>query len=353
MPYFDPHALQSFVARMFVAAGVEGSEAGTVATSLVESNLRGHDSHGVILSRWYLSQLKHGELVAGAPWEIVRETAGLVVADGHLGFGQVQCPRLMERLMEKARETGVASGTLRRCGHVGRLGEWVEMVAARGLAGLIAVNDNGAIRTVAPPGGIAPRLSTNPIGIAVPTGNGPLVLDISTSAVANGKLKIARLAGKPVPLGWIQDSQGNPTTDPQVMLADPPGCLLPFGGDQSYKGFGLGLLFDILVAGLAGGLCPPAPEGTLECNNVLAIVWDPELCAGRGHFLGEADKLLEEIRNTPRKAGVDRIRLPGERAERTREERLKTGILLEGEQWETLVSIAQNLNVVPPEPASM
>lgn len=346
MPHYDPRKLTDFVAGMLIASGAPDDEAAAVAVSLVESNLRGHDSHGVILARWYLSQLKHGELKFNAPFEVLHETTALVAADGHLGFGQVQMPRLLDRAARLAVAAGVACGTMRRSGHLGRLGEWVERTAERGLAGLVAVNDNGAVRSVAPPGGIEPRLSTNPIAIGIPTRDGPLVLDISTSAVANGKLKIARLSHTSVPSGWIQDSAGNPTTDPEVMLADPPGCLLPFGGDQAYKGFGLGLMFDILSAGLAGGFCPPATEP--ECNNVLLVVWDPVRCAGLEHFLGEGAKLLREIRETRRKPGVDRIRLPGDRSAETRAHRLETGIPLEGDHWETLTRIAAKLNVEPP-----
>lgn len=257
MLQLSQEVLADFVSRLFIAAGAPADEAAIVAGSLVESNLRGYDSHGVTLARWYLGQIKNGELLPRAPFTVLRETPAFIGADGGLGFGQVQCGRLVDRVAERAREFGVACGTLVRCGHVGRLGEWVERAAVTGLAALIAVNDNGVIRTVAPPGGTQGRISTNPIAIAVPTGKQPLVLDISTSAVANGKLKIARLEQKPVPLGWIQDAQGEPTTDPNVMLADPPGALLPFGGDQNHKGFGLGLLFDILTAGLAGGFCPP------------------------------------------------------------------------------------------------
>lgn len=348
MPHFPAETLREFIARLLAAGGATSDDAAVVAASLVESNLRGYDSHGVILARWYLSQLKHGELVSGAPFEILHETASLVAADGHLGFGQVQCPRFVDRVADKARESGIAGGNLRRSGHVGRLGEWVDRLAANGLAGLLAVNDNGAIRTVAPPGGIEPRLSTNPIAIGVPTGNGPLVLDISTSAVANGKLKIARLAHQPVPPGWIQDARGNPTTDPNVMLADPPGCLLPFGGDQAHKGFGLGLMFDILVAGLAGGFCPPAPKGQPEANNVLLVVWDPSRCAGQPHFLAEADKLLHAVRTTPTKPGVDRVQLPGDRSAEVRTRRLKSGIQLEGDQWETLAHMSSKLGVALP-----
>lgn len=348
MPTFSPEVLGDFVCRLFIAAGATNAEGETVAASLVESNLRGYDSHGVILARWYLSQMKHGELVSGAAFEVLHETPALLACDGHLGFGQIQCRELVSRVCDKAKASGIAGGTMRRCGHVGRLGEWVEQAATAGFGALISVNDNGVIRTVAPPGGMRSCLSTNPIAIGVPTGDEPLVLDISTSAVANGKLKVARALGKPVPLGWIQDAQGNPTTDPHVMLADPPGSLLPFGGDQGYKAFGLSLLFDILIAGLSGGFCPPAAPGTQEWNNVLLVVWDPAKCAGRDHFLAEADKLIAAVRNTPRKSGIDRIQLPGDRSAEIHRRRLESGIPVEGEAWDALVKIASKLNVDPP-----
>ncbi len=346
---FTADTLQDFVGRLFVAAGAPSDEAQVVAASLVESNLRGYDSHGVALARWYLSQIKNGELVPGAAFAVKHETPALLAADGGLGFGQVQCGRLVDRVAAKARDLGIACGTLVQCGHVGRLGEWVERAAVKGLAALISVNDNGVITTVAPPGGKRGRISTNPIALGVPTGGEPLVLDISTSAVANGKLKIARLEQRAVPLGWIQDGEGNPTTDPNVMLADPPGALLPFGGDQAYKGFGLGLMFDILSAGLAGGFCPPAPAGAKEWNNVLLVVWDPARCAGAEHFTAEADKLVAAVRSTPRKAGVDRIQLPGDRSAEVRLVRAANGIPLAAEVWEQLTHVAVRLKVALPE----
>src|SRR5258708_5068231 len=348
MLHFTPETLSDFVGRLFVAAGAPPDEAHAVAASLVESNLRGYDSHGVALARWYLSQIKNGELVPGADFTVRHETPALLAADGGLGFGQVQCGGLVDRVAAKARELGVACGTLVRCGHVGRLGEWVERAASQSLAAMISVNDNGVIATVAPPGGTQGRISTNPIAIAVPTGGVPLVLDISTSAVANGKLKNARTEHRAVPLGWIQDAEGNPTTDPHVMLADPPGALLPFGGDQAYKGFGLGLMFDILSAGLAGGFCPPAVSGTKEWNNVLLVAWDPARCAGAEHFTTEADKLVAAVRSTPRKKGVERIQLPGDRSAQARVERVATGIPLAAEIWEQLTHVAAKLGVDVP-----
>lgn len=349
MPNFHHQTLTDFAVDLFRAAGVSEDEANIVATSLVESNLHGHDSHGVIRVEEYIRLLQRGELVAGAELKVLTQTQALFAADGGRGFGQVQCHKLLQHVGAKAREQGIACGTLRNCGHVGRLGEWVELAAAEGLAGLISVNDNGVTYTVAPPGGTARRISTNPIALGVPTGGEPLVLDMSTSVVANGKVRVARLAGEQCPLGWLQDAAGNPTTDPHVMLADPPGALLPFGGEQSFKGFGLGVLFDILVAGLAGGFCPPAEKGVIECNNVLLALWDPARCAGQSHFLAEADKLIAFVRNTPVKPGVDRIQLPGDRSMSVRSERLRAGIPLPGDNWETLANLARELRVELPK----
>ncbi len=342
---FDSAELAQFIARLFAAAGVGAAESNRVAGSLVDANLCGHDSHGVIRADEYIGQLGRGELQAGARFSVLNETPALVAADGGWGFGQVQCRRLVELVADKARAVGIACGTLRQCGHIGRLGEWTELVAGQGLAGLISVNDNGVARCVAPPGGIAARISTNPLSMAVPTSGGPFVLDLSTSAVANGKVKLARLAGRACPPGWLQDGQGRPTTDPHVLLADPPGTLLPFGGDQAYKAFGLGLMLDLLVGGLSGGFCPPAPDGVAECNNVLLVVWDPARAAGRSHFLGEVDKLLGWVRDTPLAAGCAEIRLPGDRAAAVRQERLQRGVPLAGDTCGVLAALARALAV--------
>jgi uncharacterized oxidoreductase len=348
---YHAEPLRRFATELFAAAGFDPGDAALVAESLVESNLRGHDSHGIVRVADYIGQLRRGEVRADARFEVLHETPALLVADGGCGLGQVQCRRLVERVAEKARVLGVACGTLKQCGHIGRLGEWVELAAALGLAGLISVNDNGVAKSVAPPGGTAPRISTNPLAIGVPTAGEPLVLDISTSAVANGKVTVSRLAGKPCPPGWLQDANGDPTTDPHAMRADPPGSLLPFGGEQAYKGFGLGLLFDMLVGGLSGGFCPPAAPGVIEFNNVLFVAWDPVQFAGRPHFVHEIEKLVEFVRETPRKPGVDRIQLPGDRSAATREERLRTGIPLPGDNWNVLETLARELNVPLPEPS--
>ncbi|GAB4142013.1 MAG: malate/lactate/ureidoglycolate dehydrogenase [Planctomycetaceae bacterium] len=345
---FSVETLTDFAASLLIAANVPDHEAQMVAESLVGSDLRGHASHGVVRIPDYVRQLQAGELVADVELDVFNETASLIAADARFGFGQVQMPALIERLESKARAQGVACGTLRNCGHVGRLGEWVEKVAELGLAGLIAVNDNGVLQCVAPPGGKSPRISTNPIGIAVPSENGPIVLDISTSAVANGKIKVAHLSGQECPAGWLLDSEGNPTTDPAVRFSDPRGTILPMGGEQGYKGFGLGMLFDMLVGGLSGGYCPPAPENAHGTNNVLMLVWDPAKFSGREHFLSEVGDLERYVRDTPRKPDSESIRLPGDRSRGLIQKHLKEGIPLQLGTWQSLVQLAETWKLPVP-----
>ena len=338
-------SLVRFASGLFQAAGVPLDEADLVSTSLVGSNLRGHDSHGVVRIPGYLPLLETGELVAGADLVVRSETPAMICADAAFGFGMVQMTRLIERLEAKVDGLGVACGTLVRCGHVGRVGEWAEAVATRGRAALVTVNDNGVLKCVAPPGGTEPTVSTNPVAIGVPTSGQPLVVDISTSVVANGKVLVQHIAGQPCPEGWLIDADGNPTTDPAVRFSDPRGTILPMGG---YKGFGLSLLLDILVGGLSGGSCPPAAEGAPGTNNVLLVVWDPERFSGTGHFLGEADKLIEFVRGVNRKPGVESIRLAGDRSAATMTERLAEGVPLDAGTWESLCETGRGLGVDPP-----
>ncbi len=349
MPTISAAELERFATRLFEAADVPAEEAATIAASLVEANLRGHDSHGVMRIRDYVKQLRLGELRSGVALKVLSESPAMLAGDAQFGFGQIQARRLMMRLMEKAKSLGTATGTLMRCGHIGRLGEWVELAAERDFAALIAVNDNGSLRCVAPPGGTEPQISTNPLAIGIPSPEGPMVLDISTSVVANGKIRLALAEGVPCPPGWLLDGDGNPTNDPAVRRAEPCGTIQPLGGqDAGYKGFGLGLMIDILVGGLSGGFCPPQADAA-SCNNVLAVVWQPDQFAGADHLLKQAEELIGSTRDSRRREGVDRIRLPGDRSRGIRDARRREGIPFDEGNWQRLVKTAGELGIPLPE----
>ncbi len=265
MPTLPPDSLTRFAIDLLAAGGVRRDDAELVGRSLVAANLRGHDSHGVMRIAQYLDQLSKREVVTGAPFTVLRETDSLLTADGNWGFGRVQAGRLTERLLDKAGTNGIAAGTLIRSSHIGRLGEYCELAADAGMVSIVMVNTHGVARRVAPPGGKAPRLGTNPIAIGVPADGGPLLLDFGTSATAEGKVRVKKIAGQTCPPGWLLDSEGRPTTDPTTLYNSPPGTILPMGGEQAYKGFGLGLMVEIFAGALSGGVCvreqPPNQNG--------------------------------------------------------------------------------------------
>jgi len=349
VPTTRPEVLLDFARRLFVAAGVRGGPAETVARSLVDANLSGHDSHGVMRVPQYIGFVRDGKLVSGADLTVLRETPAILAADAGWGLGQVQAYRLLDRLQLKAKAVGIAGGTMRRCGHIGRLGEYAEWAAGQGLALFATVNSHGSGRRVAPPGGTCGRISTNPICFGVPTPGEPLVLDFSTSAVAEGKVRVALQKGEPVPEGWILDASGRPSTKPADLYADPPGSILPFGGPQAYKGFGLGLMMDVLAGGLSGGDCsrPDRPMPGLG-NGVVFVLWDVDAFGGREAFLCSVGGLAEFVRDTPTVPGGPGITLPGDPERRMRARRTTEGIPIPDGTWTLLTGLATELGVSVP-----
>ncbi len=349
MPRLTADALSSFVERLFVAAGVPDDDARVVTANLVGANLRGHDSHGVLRVLQYVDFVRKGDYRPGAPLEVVREGPAVVVCDGGWGFGQVQAHRLLDLIIPRAESLGIAAGTVRSCGHIGRLGEYAERAAGRGLVLIATVNNNGAGHRVAPPGGRAGRLGTNPLCAGVPTAEAPVVLDFGTSVVAEGKVRTYYASGKkPVPEGWLLDSEGRPTTDSSVLYEPPLGTILPMGGAQGYKGFGLSLVLDMLAGGLSGGRSAHEGAGPPKGNNVVFLCLDPRQFAGSDALLRESTGAAEFVRSTPRSEGVDAIILPGDPERAVLARRTAEGIPIEEGHWSKLVALARELKVEPP-----
>ena len=345
----DAQQLATFATQLLRAGGVESEEeAGTVADSLVGSNLRGHDSHGVMRIPFYLSAVEKGDVVPGAPFEVLRESDVVFAADGNWGFGQVQARRLTDRLIDMATRKGTATGTLIRSAHIGRLGEYCERAADAGLVSMVMVNTPGVARRVAPPGGRAPRLGTNPIAFGVPHADTPIILDIGTSATAEGKVRVKQIAGEPVPAGLLLDNQGRPTTNPNDLYSDPPGTILPMGGAQAYKGFGLGLIIEIFAGALSGGVCIRPKPINQNGNCVFMQLWDPKHLGGEEHFAAEVAGVCRFMRDCPRIEGVDEILLPGDPERRAWADRTRHGVPIDPGNWQQLTSLADKLGVVPP-----
>jgi uncharacterized oxidoreductase len=349
LPILSRDALLNYSVSLLRAGGATDEEAKIVGHSLVEANLRGHDSHGVMRIPFYVKEVQNGRLHSGATLSVISETASALVCDGGWGFGQVLSRDLMKRLIQKAGDTGIACGTLRQSAHIGRLGEYAEMATDDKMTAIICANTHGSGQRVAPVGGVRPRLGTNPLCIGFPGGKeGPFTLDFGTSATAEGKVRVKRIAGQQVPAGWLLDPDGNPTTDPNLLYGDPPGTILPMGGDQAYKGFGLSFMIEMLTGALSGGMCaipnPPPPMG----NCALFIVMAPGKLGGWDHLAGEVSQLEEYVRGVPLRAGVDGIMLPGDPERRAMKQRLEQGIPLDDGNWSALLDLATSLQVEPP-----
>jgi uncharacterized oxidoreductase len=347
VPTFTADRLTSFSVALFQARGVPADDADRVSRSLVDANLAGHDSHGVIRIPQYCKALEDGALKAGVPLNIFHQTPAVLCADGNWGLGQVQAHRLLEKLTPLARAVGVAAGTLKHCGHIGRLGEYAEAAAANGLAFFASVNNHGFGRAVAPPGGKAGRIGTNPLCLGAPARE-PVVLDIGTSVCAEGKVRVSFNKKALVPPGWLLDADGQPTTDPGVLYRDPRGTILPLGGEQAYKGFGIGLLLDMLVGGLSGSPCSRPEIGPRTANAVLFVLFDAARFAGGEHFLNEVETLAANVRACPPVDAARPVQLPGDPERHTRARRLSEGITLDDGTWAQLSALATALRVSLP-----
>lgn len=344
MPTIAHDELERLATDLLRAAGVPEDEARVVAGALVRANLAGCDSHGVLRLSQYLDAISSGRIVPGAPIDVVRESPATAVLDGHWGFGQVAATRAAELAIGKAREMGLAAVAGRRCNHVGALADYVTTVADAGLVGLMFVNGHGGAHNTVPWGGADRRLCTNPMAAGFPTGGKPIVLDISTSAVAEGKVRTYRIRGESVPDDWIVDSEGRPTNDPEALYAKPQGALLPLGGNVGYKGFGLGLMVDLLAGGLSGA-GTSGPDAGRGGNAFTILALDPDAFAGEDSFRADADTLIAWVKSSRPAPGFSEIIVPGEPERRERERRLREGIPIPEETCRQIAEAAARLGV--------
>jgi uncharacterized oxidoreductase len=338
-----PHErLKTLVTAIFAAAGCRSHEAERIGHYLVEANLVGHDSHGVIRVSFYIQWLREGKVLANQKLQVVFENEVIAIVDGQFGFGQVMGEEAMRLGIEKSNKHGVAVVALRNPGHLGRIGDWALMAARAGKLSLHFVNTSGVGILVAPVGGIERRLSANPVAAGIPIkGRPPIVWDISTSVIAEGKIKVALNKGIPVPDGAIIDSQGRPTNDPKVFYGPPAGAILPFGG---HKGYGLAIVAEVLAGALTGGGCSN-PDATRLTNGMLTILMDPNVFQTEDEFSAEVNRFVDFTKSSAKATPDSEILMPGEPEERTRAQRLEKGIPLDDTTWGQIVATARSLNV--------
>jgi hydroxycarboxylate dehydrogenase B len=344
MPTVSYEALRDCALEVLAALGTPRDEAAAVAEALANANLAGHDSHGIIRLEQYARMVETGEIVPGAPTVVVRETPCMALLDGGWNFGPVVARRAVELAIRKAREYGTGTVSVRNSNHLGRLGEYPLLAAAAGMACLATVNNHGRGALVAPFGGSDGRLATNPLAFASPGPDGPVLVDITTSVVAEGKVRILKNSGKPVPEGWLIDSRGRPTTDPHALYEEPRGAILPFGGPVGHKGFALSIMVEILSGALSGASCSHSSTGRLGNAAFFAVI-DVEKFVPREEFLEHVRVLAEHVKASPPAPGFREVLMPGEPELREEARRRREGIEIDPETWRQFAACAGRFGV--------
>ncbi len=350
--------LQSYITLIFQAAGCAPEEAERTTRHLLSANLTGHDSHGIIRVPRYVQWLQDGLVHAGRSISVVLESATHAVVDGNQGLGQTVAEQAVDLGIAKARAAGLSVIGLRNAGHVGRIGGWAERAVKAGLVSIHFVNV-GKGEIVAPFGGVQRRFGTNPICIGVPQPEGPpLLLDLATSIVAEGKVLVASNGGKPIPADALVTADGHPSSNPAdfygplegTRVRDPgngTGALRAFG---DHKGSGIAFMCEILAGCFCGSpTAGPLPDGKRSgiVNGMLSIYLDPRHF-GAAHFAETARDFAEYVRDTkPMVAGAE-VLTPGQPESRNRETRLREGVPLQAETWASIRATGAALGLREP-----
>jgi len=345
MPTIPPEKLEQLGGDILRAAGATDSEAEVVAGHLVDASLAGHDSHGVMRVLQYVEEIRSGQVVPGTEMTTIADWDTGSTFDATGAFGQVACRQAMQTAIDKARQRAASVVTIRGANHSGRLGAYVAMAADADMVGLVMVNGGGAGQWVAPFGGRERRLSTNPIAIGAPSGKDfPIVLDMGTSIVPEGKVRHHFQKGEAVPDGWLVDHDGEPTNDPGQLYAEPPGAILPLGGPAGHKGYALAFLVDILAGALSGAGCsPPDEHPTSPGGGIVMLAINVGQFAPTSEFHRQVSGLVDHVKSSAPAPGFEAVLVPGEFEFQQRERRRRDGINIADSVWRDLNALLAEL----------
>jgi hydroxycarboxylate dehydrogenase B len=335
---FSAAQLRTLTTAIFQAAGAPPATAELVASSLVTANLLGHDSHGVIRVQEYCEEIAAKTLVPDARPTVLAETPTTATVSGHWGFGQVTARYGAEVALRKAQEANVAVVGLVQQNHIGRLGEWSALLARAGLVGMVVTGGwRPPAVSAAPFGGAARILSTNPYSFAIPTGRHDIVLvDFATTVSAEGKVRVARAKGVPVPPGVLIDKQGRPSTNPDDYYEG--GALLPAAG---HKGYALSVVADLLSI-LVGA---DVHGRDWNCTGSFLLALKIDAFRPLAEFAAAADRRLDEVKAVPPAPGFAEVLIPGEPERRSQVERERDGIVVPAATWQALSRTGDRLGL--------
>ena len=345
MHTFTHVQLRRVIRALLERAGSESEEAAQVADHLVESNLKGHDSHGIGMIPHYVRNVTNGTMHPNTGLTLVKDGGAVLLFDGGLGFGQRVGAEMMAHLVERARGLGAAVAALRNVHHLGRIGAYAEMAVAAGLVSMHFVNVIGHPPLVAPYRGSRARFATNPISFGIPgtARHEPVIVDMATGLVAMGKVRVANNKGEPMPPGMLVDHEGRPTTDPGVMFpadGEPHGAILPFG---LHKGYCLLFAAEMLAGVLSGGgaSSPAAERLDTICNHMLTVVIDPAALVEPEWMESEIDALREYVASSPPGDPDRPVLAPGDPERAAFAKRSAEGIPVDPVTWNAILEAGE------------
>ena len=343
MPSIMPDELEKIATALLIEAGASKEESKVISRLSIAANLAGHDSHGIIQIPTYIDRVNRGHIVPGAKYEIVKDTPTTTVVDGHWGFGYSVTERLMRETIEKAKTQNIAAATVYRQSHIGRLAAYPLMAAQADMIGMITADSGRSAKAVVPFGGREKRLGTNPISIAMPSNlEGPFFLDMATSAVAAGKINLAQARGDSIPSGWVVKEDGEHTTDPNELKNG--GAILPLGGDQGHKGYGLSSIVEIFSGILTGLGFGHDPSGRHN-DGCFISVFNVSAFRDLQDFKDEVTEFATYLKSSETAPGFDEVLYPGEIEHRNEIRQRKEGIFVEDSTWSELKSLADGYNI--------
>jgi LDH2 family malate/lactate/ureidoglycolate dehydrogenase len=350
MSRLSPDALRAFSAQVLAACGVPDGDAALVADSLVQADLWGHQSHGVLRLPWYVARLRSGAMTARTDPAVLSDTGPLVLLDGRDGIGQVLTERARTTAVERARAHGVGVVGVRNSNHFGTAMYWTRRAAHDGCVAVLTTNASPAM---APWGGRTKVLGTNPWSIAAPGPDGRVVaVDIANTAVARGKIYLAKNRGEPIPDSWALTADGAPTTDPAEGVL---GVILPMAG---HKGYAITFLMDVLSGALTGSAVgtgvhgPYEPEARSGAGH-LFLALDPAAFGDRDGYEERVRQLIDEVKGVPLAQGFDEVFYPGEVEDRAEAANVAAGgVVLAEESVADLQELAAQTGVPCPGEAA-
>lgn len=339
---FSNDILTSFVKSAFLALGLPERDTVLVTDTLVQADLWGHQSHGVMRMSSYAKRLRSGAMQASTEPDLVVDGGAIAVIDGRDGVGQVIAAHAMRQAVERAKRHGIGAVAVRHSGHFGTAMYYTRMASQEGCIGFLSTNASPAMAAW---GGSEKSIGANPWSLAAPAGcHAPMILDIANTAAARGKLYLAKQQGVDIPEGWAVDPEGYPTTDPVAGIA---GNILPFA---EHKGYAIAVMMDVLSGILSGGqfgadiVSPNVPEGQSGAGH-LAIALNIEAFRPLSAFCKDMERLVEAIKSGPRAPGINEICYPGELEALADTHHRTVGVGLPGETITELNSLARDLGI--------